>query len=64
MDQDRVMAFLNCTVGLDYWLNISRFHFNDCEMEVMDLQVLLPGDCMGSQKTSLPVYVFDLSVIC
>lgn len=32
-------------------------------MEVNDLQVLL-SDCMGSQNTSLLVYVFDLSVIC
>lgn len=31
-------------------------------MEVMDLQVLL-SDCMESQKTSLLVSVFDLSVI-
>lgn len=48
------------------WLLIEypRFHCNDCEMEVMDLQVLLSSDCMGSQKTSLLVYLFDLSVIC
>lgn len=54
MDQDQMMAFLNC----------ADFHFNDCEMEVMDLQVLLSSGCMGSQKTSLLVYVFDLWVIC
>lgn len=53
MDQDGVMAFLNCTVGLQLSIEYSRFHFNDCEMEVMDLQVLL-SDCMESQKTSLP----------
>lgn len=38
------MTFLNCT----------GFHFIDCEMEVMDAQVLLSSDWLGSQKDLSP----------
>lgn len=44
MDQEQVMAFLNCNVGLNYLFEYSGFHFNDRQMEVKDLQVL-SGDC-------------------
>lgn len=50
------MTFLNCTVGPGFGLNIPD---STLMMEVMDQLVLLPGDCIKSQKAFLSVYVFD-----
>lgn len=50
------MTFLNCTVGPGFGLNIPD---STLMMEVMDQLVLLPGDCIKSQKAFLSVYVID-----